>query len=67
MIATDIVGSRVESDERSHEFGTRPEYHAALIRRLDAMVLWIAGFSQIVSIIYSLSIYVRSLLGFGGL
>ena len=39
MIATDIVGSRVESGERSYQFRTRPGYHAALLSRLDAMVL----------------------------
>ena len=39
MIATDILGLRVENDEGSHRFGTRPEFHAALVRRLDAMVL----------------------------
>lgn len=39
MIATDMLGSRVESDEESHRFGTRPESYAALVKRLDAMVL----------------------------
>ncbi len=38
MIATDMLGSRVESDERSHRFGRRPESHAALVRILDAVV-----------------------------
>ena len=39
MTATDMLGSRVGSDERSHRFGTRPESHAALVRRVDTMVL----------------------------
>lgn len=30
MIATDMLGSKVESDEESHRVGTRPESHAAL-------------------------------------
>lgn len=43
MIATDMLDSRVESDERSYQFGTRREYHAALLSRLDAIVVncWI--------------------------
>ena len=40
MTATDMLGSRVGSDERSHRLGTRPESHAVLVRRLDAMVLY---------------------------